>query len=88
MIEQVATQASGINWTNIFIIAGFVIAWIACGIYNYGRSFAYFQRKYPNLANMDYKDDKCYAIINGIAGFLALPAVLIVCSPSYGFKWK
>jgi hypothetical protein len=87
MVEQVATQASGINWTIILFLV-FVVACITCSIYNYGRTFAYFQRKYPNLANMNYKEDKRDAIINGIFSFLALPAVLIVCSPSYGFKWR
>jgi len=38
-------------------IAIVVVAWLLCTLYAHGKMFAYFQDKYPTLAEQDYRED-------------------------------
>ena len=73
------------------LIAALIAAgWLGSAALSYGIMFAYFQRKWPTLADEDYRSD-----MGGTAGFSLLggPIALLVsiffsgfCQ--YGLKWR
>jgi hypothetical protein len=46
--------------------------WALCFVIHWGLDFAYWQSKYPELANQDYRKDLVYAIGMSIGGPLSL----------------
>jgi hypothetical protein len=70
------------TWILLFV-------WLACGIVNYGLMFAYFQRKFPSIADEQYWSDVTFATTAVVTGPICLLASLVVCEPfRYGFKWR
>ncbi len=77
---------------RILIIA---VIWLSLGFVTYGWSFAYYQGKYPSLAERSYKKDMAFCMI---AGFIGGPFSLAGYSANvlmrgdipweYGFKIK
>lgn len=68
----------------------FIIFWVVCSVLSYGASFAYFQRRYPLSANMDYWKDLKFCL--GMSLLLS-PVWLVVTVANndkfeYGFKFK
>ena len=49
-----------------------VAVWVLCGVLSYGFGFAYFQREYPRLADMDIIKDRSGALSTCWAGPIAL----------------
>ncbi len=73
------------------VIAVIAIVWIICGVVNYGFTFAYFQRKYPTLAENDYKRDRNMArwfALGGIPGLIGSWIAARGEYSKYGFKWR
>jgi hypothetical protein len=59
--------------------------WLACGIAAMGLCMAYFQRKWPQLAEEDYAKDLAYGLVLGLfGGPVSLIAVSITCR---GYGW-
>lgn len=52
-----------------------IIAWIGCGVYVYGRTFAYFQCHWPTLTEDTWRESRVLSFCASLAGPLALPAV-------------
>ena len=68
-----------------------VLGWIGCGVLSYGLHFGYFQRRFPDLAEGDYKVDLFMSIACGVFGPIGLLAIIYVASANRGlagFKWK
>jgi hypothetical protein len=68
----------------IWIIA---IGWVACSILLYGWSFAYWQKKYPTLAERSYREDLRFSLLMSLGGPIDLIVVLIRRDYVYGFKF-
>lgn len=54
------------------VMAAIVVAWLGCGVISAGYTFAYFQRKYPRLAEDGFKDDRSIALLDIGFGPIAL----------------
>jgi hypothetical protein len=63
--------------------------WLACGILDYGISFGYLQGKYPQIARLEYNNQRIYCSIMALLGPCALIASLW-CGwvGKYPLKWK
>ena len=66
----------------------FALFWIACGVIDYGLTFAYFQRGYPELAEELYWENRFFALWSIPLGLCALLASLSVGHYKHGFKWS
>lgn len=64
------------------------VIWIACAILNFGIMFAFFQRKWPILAEEDYQRDYAMCAIFSILGPISLLISLVTRTCGYGLKWK
>jgi hypothetical protein len=53
------------------------IAWIICGISNYGFMVAFFQKTFPTCAYEDRVKDRVVAAIGSLAGPIALLSTFI-----------
>ena len=58
---------------------GFLVLaiWIICVIINFGATFAYFQGKFPEVAEEQYREHLGFATFVGLAGPLGLPAAVL-----------
>ena len=67
-----------------------ILVWIACGVFAYGLTFAYYQGKYPGLAAEDYMSDRIFALIPAVCGVVGLFASLICTNfgREYGLRWR
>lgn len=65
----------------------FIGAWFACGLIQWPICLAYFQRKFPGLAEQDIVQDRRRAIIGVLLGPAGLFATLMVCGTRHGLKW-
>lgn len=66
-----------------------LIIWIICGILTYGIHFGYFQRKYPELAEKNYKKDMGDAILFGLTGPIGLCVSFLESGMAeHGLKFK
>ncbi len=72
--------------TVIFLI---VAVWAACGVFAYGLAFAFFQRKWPSLAELDHWGDRGFAVFVGVMGPIGL-GVSYFCGErgAFGLKWR
>jgi hypothetical protein len=74
------------------LITVFLIIWFGLGFLTYGWSFAYWQGKFPRLAEEDYTIDRNNALLNIPGGACAFIGWVIHtwtrgCTPwEYGFK--
>ncbi len=70
----------------------FTIVWIICGIFNYGLTLAYLQRKYSLVAKSEYKSDKLFCFFCSLFGSMALIAFFMHYyleeDTWYGFMYK
>lgn len=69
----------------------FIMFWGVCGVLSYGLGFAYWQRKWPNLAKEDYEHDRRWSAFLALLGPFTLIAYFVNAGYSggkYGFKWK
>ena len=64
-----------------------VIVWVACGIYACGSWFAYFQNKYPDIAEVHYDDDRRGAFIAFAWGPIAAIVEATHAGFKYGWRW-
>jgi len=70
------------------------LVWVTCAVLTFGLSFAYFQRKYPMLAEAEYTGDLVFCLaLAVIGGPMSLAAWLTsaLTTPDktfYGFKFK
>lgn len=71
-----------------YVLIG-LIGWMACGVVGYGITLAYFQRKFPSIAEQHYWDDVTFALLIGAVGPIGLGVSLARSNKlKYGFKWK
>lgn len=67
----------------------FACFWIICGAFAYAITLAFFQRRFPTLAEEEYAVDVLRAISAGILGVAGLGAALFVSEGARdGLKWK
>lgn len=66
------------------------IVWLILAVLTYGIEFAYWQEKYPTLAEKYYWQDVTFSAVYAVAVPLSLPAVLIhtKCGTTYGLRYK
>jgi hypothetical protein len=63
--------------------------WILCGILAYGIMFADSQRRYPLLANDDYREDMANSVLLGLFGPIGLLTALFSSGfARYGLKFR
>lgn len=65
-----------------------VLFWVVCGFFAYGKTFAYFQRKYPLIAAMDEESDRAFALLMAITGPVGLIVALLKSEHGMGWRWK
>jgi len=72
------------------IIAGILIVWIICAILHYGLWLAYFQRRWPALAEEDFSVDAHTGGRGSLLGPLALFIFILTPSsyPLNGFMYR
>ena len=73
----------------------FIIIWIISGIFAYGLTLAYYQKKYNKIQSInEYKKDVIYALFFGalgIFGLLSTISFLIIMNKNpfkYGLQYK
>lgn len=64
-----------------------VLVYVVCGALAYARDFAYFQRKWPDLAEMNYAQDRRAALGRASLGPVSLLFALSY-GTRYGLKWR
>lgn len=70
------------------VVVGGLLVWLICGILAYGLTFAYFQRRWPTLAEEGYWSDFSLALLMGAIGPFGIGMNLLMGRVRYGFKWK
>ena len=72
------------------MIVLYVVFHIACGVYDFGRSFAWLQNISPNAAKNRYVSDFIFCVIMAFLGPIAILASWRsgFYRPNYGFKWR
>lgn len=75
-----------------FVLALYLVMAIGSALIIYPWEFAYWQGKYPILAEQSYRDDSAFsigtAILLGSMGFLGLILMYVTKGTKYGFKWQ
>jgi hypothetical protein len=73
----------------LLILMGIAV-WVVCGVFTYGFTFAYFQRKWPRLAAQYYSSDRKFAVAIGLTGPFGLLGAFIGAGGTYqyGLKWR
>ena len=71
----------------VWLLLGMLV-WVVCGVLSYGLNFAFFQRKFPTLADEEYARDLRFAVITSFLGPVALFANLCACGIKHGLKWR
>jgi hypothetical protein len=64
------------------------VFWGVCGFLTYGWSFAYWQRRYPEIAAENYREDKINSLFFAALGPIGLLTVIAQEGWRYGFKLK
>ncbi len=67
-------------------LAGAVV-WVMCGFLSYGMVLAYFQRRWPTLADEERDKDRRFALLCALTGPINL-MVCIITYRGYGFMWR
>ena len=68
----------------IYIVLA-LAAWFGCGLLSAGFTFAYFQRKYPYLAERDRRKDMGFAQADILFGPIALLVTWDMCC--FRYRW-
>lgn len=66
----------------------FIIGWILLGLIGSGFMFAYFQDKYPDLAEDDFADDLISSLVLAITGPVNLIISIIWISTHGYYGWR
>lgn len=68
----------------------FVVIWFACGTLAYGLTFAYFQRKWPSIANFGNQRsvDRIFSLFMFFYGPFGLIVAIIQSGFKYGLKYR
>lgn len=62
--------------------------WLITGVVNYGGTFAFFQREFPNSARESYREDMLFAALMSLSGpFAFLASFLFSGFYKHGFKF-
>ena len=61
---------------------------IMCSVLAFGLTFAYFQRRWPTIAEEQYTKDRAFAFFLSLYGPIALIVVLYRGRLKYGIKFK
>ena len=74
---------------NIILIFLIILVWLIMGTLAFGYDFAYFQRKYPEFADKEYKKDFLWSLITGYGiAPISLIVVFVRKEYKYGLKFK
>ena len=66
-----------------------VTAWIACGVFNTGVTFRYYQDEYPQVACEQYREQLGAAVVPGVFGPLwSLPVLLMSGFAEHGWGFE
>lgn len=71
----------------MWIFAAIAI-WIACGILAYGMDLAYFQRKFPAIAEESYRQDRINALVPALSGPIGLSVTWMCTKAEYGLMYR
>ena len=63
------------------------IGWAVCGFLAYGRTLAYFQRNWPDIADKGRAADIYKACLMAVIGPIGL-VIAMLLSDSHGFMWR
>ena len=69
------------------VLLSISVIWIVCGIFVYGRTLAFFQGEFPNIAKTDRKLDRNFALVSAAFGPFGLIVVLI-SGANHGYMWR
>jgi hypothetical protein len=80
----------GKRWRMVVAVIIFLIVWIGFGVFGGAADFAYFQHKYPELAEQGYNEDVYHALWSVLFGPIGLIVTYEMSDYSfkYGLKWK
>lgn len=70
---------------SVWLWAALAVVWIACGIFNYGASLAFWQRKFPTIAYEQRRADVHFALWTALLGPIGLIPVFL--DWKHGFMW-
>lgn len=65
-----------------------IIAYIVSSVISYGATFAYFQRKFPSIAEEFYREDMGFAIAMALLPFSIVLSFVMSGFYKHGFKFK
>jgi hypothetical protein len=69
-------------------IALFILLWLVCGLWAYGRTLAYFQGRYQLIAPDMLMQDRLFAMQMGCFGITGLIVTYFLNKPNiYGVRW-
>lgn len=69
------------------IIVPVMTIWLMIGIINYGATYAYYQREYPNIADKNRTGDRGFATFIALLGPLGLIMIIDHNGFKHGFKY-
>ena len=73
----------------IFSIAAVITLWVVCGVFAYGRVFAYFEGEYAQIACPGHtKENKEMALLAGLLGPVGLIVTFTSGCCGHGLKWR
>ena len=82
---------------SALLIAGLVVCWLLFAAFAYASGFAVLQRKFPEIAQSNYRRDRIVCAIYGLLGgpiaFLTIAFTTDIDHPiknsfKYGLKWR
>lgn len=63
-----------------------IIVWIICGVISYGINFAYYQRKWPSIAQEGYREDMIFCAGISLLGPANLLGSIVLFWHRNGFR--
>lgn len=73
----------------MIVLVFLILFWIICGFVSYGATFAYFQREWPTLAEIEKSNDRDFALFAFFLGpFSLIPGYFLSKRYKHGFKWR
>jgi len=66
-----------------------VVIWVICGVLAYGICFGYLQRKFPDIAEEEYRRDMGTSVLFGFGGPITLSVLFFMTGfAEHGLKFK